>query len=68
MKYAYNQNNLGFHLSDVIYEDTCKNCIFLRSEEGICQLINFGEDSFNELPRCWNAIFISEPLSHIFEL
>ncbi len=68
MKAAYNQNDLGFYLSSEIYEDTCENCIFLRPEEGICQLINFGEDSFNDLPGCWNGIFIPKPLSNIFEL
>ena len=68
MKAAYNQNDLGLYPLDEIYEDPCDNCIFLNSEKYTCILADFGEDSFNELPRCENAIFISEPLSNIFEL
>lgn len=68
MKAAYNQNDLGLYPLDGIYKDPCDNCIFIRSEKGTCVLANFGENNFDELPRCWNAIFISEPLSHIFEL
>lgn len=68
MKAAYNQNDLGLYPLDKIYEDTCDNCIFLRSEKYTCVLADSGEDNFDELPRCWNAIFIPEPLSNIFEL
>ena len=68
MKAAYNQNNLGFHLLDEIYKDPCDNCIFIRPEKYTCILADFGEDSFFELSRCWNGIFIPEPLSNIFEL
>ena len=66
MKAAYNQNDLGLYPLDEIYEDPCDNCIFIRPEK--CVLADFGEDNFDELPRCWNAIFIPEPLSNIFEL
>jgi hypothetical protein len=68
MKAAYNQNDLGLYPLNEIYEDPCDNCIFIRSENYTCILADFGEDNFDELPRCWNAIFISEPLSDIFEL
>ena len=68
MKAAYNQNDLGLYPLDEIYEDPCENCIFLLLEKSICVLADFGEDNFDELPRCWNAIFIPEPLSNIFEL
>lgn len=68
MKAAYNQNDLGLYPLDEIYENSCANCIFIRPENYTCILADFGEDNFDELPRCWNAIFISEPLSNIFEL
>lgn len=66
MKVAYNQNDLGLYPLDGIYEDTFKNCIFL--DQKTCILLNFGEDIFDELPKCWNNIFILESLSGIFEL
>lgn len=66
MKAAYNQNDLGLYPLDGIYEDPCENCIFL--DHKTCILLNFGEDTFDELPKCWNAIFTPEPLSNIFEL
>lgn len=68
MKAAYNQNDLGLYPLNEIYYDPCENCIFLRSEKSTCILTEFGEDNFDELPRCFNAIFIPEPLSNIFEL
>ena len=68
MKAAYNQNDLGLYPLDEIYEDPCDNCIFLRPKKRTCILVDFGEDNCDELPRCWNAIFIPEPLSNIFEL
>ena len=68
MKAAYNQNNLEFYPLDEIYEDPCDNCIFIRPEKYTCILADFGEDNFDELPGCWNGIFIPEPLSNIFEL
>lgn len=68
MKAAYNQNDLGLYLLDEIYEDPCDNCVFIRPENYTCILADFGEDNFDELPRCWNAIFIPEPLSNIFKL
>lgn len=69
MKAAYNQNDLGLYPLDGIYEDPCANCIFLRLENSTCTLLDdFGEDTFEELPKCWNGIFIPEPLSNIFEL
>ena len=68
MKAAYNQNDLGLHPLDEIYEDSCENCIFIRPENHTCILVNSNENNFDELPRCWNAIFIPEPLSNIFEL
>jgi hypothetical protein len=68
MKAAYNQNDLGLFPLDGIYQDPCENCIFLRSDTSTCILADFGEDNFDELPRCWNSIFIPEPLSNIFEL
>ena len=66
MKAAYNQNDLGLYPLDEIYEDSCENCIFF--DQKTCILLNFGEDIFDELPKCWDAIFIPEPLSNIFEL
>lgn len=66
MKVAYNKNDLGLYPLDGIYEDPCKNCIFL--DQKTCILLNFGEDIFDELPKCWNTIFILKPLSNIFEL
>lgn len=68
MKAAYNQNDLGLYPLDGIYKDPCENCIFLPLEKSTCILADFGEGNFDELPRCWNAIFIPEPLSNIFEL
>ncbi len=68
MKASYNQNDLGLYPLDGIYEDPCDNCIFLPLEKSTCVLADFGADIFDELPSCWNAIFISEPLSNIFEL
>ena len=68
MKAAYNQNDLGLYPLDEIYEDPCDNCMFIRPENYTCILANFVGDNSNELPRCWNAIFIPEPLSNIFEL
>lgn len=68
MKAAYNQNDLGLYPLDEIYENPCENCIFLLLEKPHCVLVDFGENNFDELPRCWNAIFIPEPLSNIFEL
>lgn len=68
MKAAYNQNDLGLYPLCEDYEDPCDNCIFIRPEKYTCVLADFGEGNFDELPRCWNAIFIPEPLSNIFEL
>lgn len=68
MKAAYNQNDLGLYPLDEIYEDPCDNCIFIRPEKYTCILADFGEDTFEELPKCWSGIFIPEPLSNIFEL
>lgn len=68
MKAAYNQNDLGLYPLDESYEDPCDNCIFIRPENYTCTLADFGEDNFEELPKCWDAIFIPEPLSNIFEL
>lgn len=69
MKAAYNQNDLRLYPLDGIYEDPCANCIFLRLENSTCTLLDdFGEDTFEELPKCWSGIFIPEPLSNIFEL
>ena len=71
MKAAYNQNDIGLHPLTVFYgkpRDLCANCIFIRSEERTCLLSNFDEDTFDKLARCWNAIFIPEPLSNIFKL
>lgn len=69
MKAAYNQNDFGLYPLDGIYKDPCANCIFLRLENSTCTLLDdFGEDTFEELPKCWNGIFIPEPLSNIFEL
>lgn len=68
MKTAYNQNNIKLYPLDGIYEDSCAHCIFLRLNNSTCTLLNFGEDTFEKLPKCWDAIFIPEPLSNIFEL
>lgn len=68
MKAAYNQNNIELSPLDEIYGDFCGNCIFLRPENHTCTLLDFGEDVFEELHKCWDAIFIPEPLSNIFEL
>lgn len=68
MKAAYNQNNLGFYPLYETYEDSCDNCIFIRSEDHTCILADFGDEAFDELPGCWNVIFIPELLSNIFEL
>lgn len=69
MKAAYNQNDLGLYLLfDEVDKDDCENCIFYQPEKRDCILLNFGEDIFEELPKCWNAIFIPESLSNIFEL
>ena len=69
MKAAYNQNDFRLYPLDGIYEDSCANCIFLRLEHSTCTLLDdFGEDIFEELPKCWSGIFIPEPLSNIFEL
>lgn len=68
MKAAYNQNDLGLCPLDEIYKDPCDNCIFIRPEKYTCILADFGEDNSDELPGCWNGIFIPEPLSNIFEL
>lgn len=68
MKAAYNQNNLGFCPLDEIYGDPCDNCIFIRPEKYTCILADFSESNFDELPGCWNGIFIPEPLNNIFEL
>lgn len=72
MKAAYNKNDLGLHpLDEKIYGDPydpCDNCVFIRPEKHTCILLEFGEDNFDELPKCWNGIFIPEPLSNIFEL
>lgn len=68
MKTAYNQNNIELYPLYGIYEDPCDNCIFMKSERNTCILADFGEDNFDELPKCWHAIFIPEPLSNIFEL
>lgn len=67
MKAAYNQNDLGLYPLNDIYKYPCDNCIF-RPENYTCILAEFGEDNFDELPKCWNAIFIPKPLSNIFEL
>jgi hypothetical protein len=68
MKAAYNQNDLVLYPLGGIYEDPCKNCIFLQLEKNTCKLLDFGEDSFDKLPKCWNSIFIPDLLSNIFEL
>ena len=68
MKAAYNQNDLGSHPLDEIYEDPCDNCLFIKPGEYTCILADFDEDSVDKLFRCWNSIFIPEPLSNIFEL
>ena len=68
MKAAYNQNDFGLYPLDRIYGDPCNNCIFIRPKQCNCILSNFGEDVYDELPRCWSGIFIPEPLSNIFEL
>lgn len=68
MKAAYNQNDLKLCPLDEIYGDSCDNCMFIRPENYTCILADFGDDTFDELPRCWNAIFIPESLSNIFEL
>lgn len=71
MKAAYNQNNIGLHPLTVFcgeFCDPCTNCIFIRPEKNACILVEFGEDNFDELPKCDNAIFIPEPLSNIFKL
>ena len=67
MKAAYNQNDLGLYPLDNEFIHECENCIFLRSSYK-CTLLDFGEDNFDELSKCWNAIFTPEPLSNIFEL
>ncbi len=69
MKAAYNQNDLGLYPLDEIYEDPCDNCLFIRPGKHTCILLtDFDEGSVDELFRCWNSIFIPEPLSNIFEL
>lgn len=68
MKAAYNQNDLGLYPLDEIYEDPCDNCIFIRLDNYTCILADFGENNFDELPICCNAIFTPELLSNIFEL
>lgn len=68
MKAAYNQNDLGLYPLDENYEDPCDNCLFIRPGEYTCILADFDEGSVDELFRCWNSIFIPEPLSNIFEL
>lgn len=70
MKAAFNQNNIGLHPLTVFYGpcDPCANCIFIRPEKRTCLLSNFDEDIFDKLARCYNAIFIPEPLSNIFKL
>lgn len=67
MKAAYNQNDLGLYPADDEFSHECENCAFLRLSDK-CVLLDFGEDIFEKLPKCWNAIFIPEPLSNIFEL
>lgn len=68
MKAAYNQNNFKLYPLDEIYENSCDNCIFIRSENHTCRLADFGDDAFDKLFTCWSGIFIPEPLSNIFEL
>ena len=68
MKAAYNQNDFWLYPLDEIYEDPCGHCIFKRPDNNSCILFDFGEDNSDELPECWNGIFIPEPLSNIFEL
>lgn len=71
MKYAYNKNDLGLYPVDDEFTHDCENCVFLRSIAPYsykCILIDFGEKNVNELPSCFNSIFIPESLSSIFEL
>jgi hypothetical protein len=68
MRAAYNQDNVALYPLDEICEDPCDNCMFLKPEDYTCILFDFGEESFYNLPGCWNGIFIPEPLNNIFEL
>jgi hypothetical protein len=68
MKAAYNQNNVELYHLNEVYADPCENCIFLRSEKSTCIVVDFGKDNFDELPGCWDGIFIPKPLSNIFKL
>lgn len=66
MKAAYNQNDIGLYPLEGIYENSCKHCMFFPTDNSACILADFDEGDVDELPRCWNAIFIPEPLSDIF--
>lgn len=68
MRAAYNQDSVALYPLDGIREDPCDNCIFLKPEDYTCTLVDFGEEIFDKLPKCWYSIFILEPLSNIFEL
>lgn len=67
MKAALNQNDLGLYPLDNEFSTDCENCAFLR-DSYTCILLNFGEETFDKLPHCFNAIFILKPLSDIFNL
>lgn len=71
MKASFNQNDLELYPVDNEFAHGCENCVFLHtitSNSQECRLINFEEEFFRRLPRCFESIFILKPLSEIFTL
>ena len=71
MKVAFNQNDIELYPLDDEFSDDCENCVFLRNittDSYTCILPDFEEDIFEQLPGCFNSIFIPESLSNIFKL
>ena len=70
MKIAFNQNDLKLSPIDNEFVTDCEGCLFLCTTTLIpgCRLIDFGEEFFERLLRCFNAIFTSESLSDVFKL
>lgn len=71
MKASFNQNNIELYPIDNEFIDDCKECLFFRtitSNSYDCRLIDFGIESYERLPRCFQSIFIPKPLSDIFKL
>lgn len=71
MKVAFNQNDVYLYPIDDKFNYDCENCVFLRNttpDQYTCILLDFGEDAFEQLTRCYGSIFIPESLSSIFNL